>query len=158
MSIYYNPDDPFLIEMGQWFKDNHISHEELKSDANTIIEPWNKGKIGLQIAWNKGKSVPENVRKKISVSVSKSMTGISKSEQHKRNAGKASGKARIGIKIKASQQRKEKIGQSNSKEWLFQIDGKLIVIKNLKRYCKENNLSYVSMRKKTIKQERTLCT
>lgn len=48
MSIYYHPDDPFLLEMRQWFKDNPISHEELKSDADNIIVPWNKGKVGYQ--------------------------------------------------------------------------------------------------------------
>jgi hypothetical protein len=49
MSIYYNPDDPFLVQLKEWFINNPISIEELKNACDGICVPWNKGKTGLQI-------------------------------------------------------------------------------------------------------------
>jgi len=43
----------------------------LRADSNSYKKgyiPWNKGKVGLQTAWNKGKKTPSEVCKKISES------------------------------------------------------------------------------------------
>jgi hypothetical protein len=47
--------------------------------------PWNKGKKGLQIAWNKGltKELDHRVKKYAEI-ISKSRRGIKLSEEHKR--------------------------------------------------------------------------
>lgn len=34
MTIYYNPDDPFLIEIRNWFEQNPISIEQLRKEEN----------------------------------------------------------------------------------------------------------------------------
>jgi len=64
--------------------------------------PWNKGKTGLQVAWNKGISSSEEVRKKISIS----KKGVKFSKQAKINMSNAR-KGRI-----VSKETREKISKS----------------------------------------------
>lgn len=145
MNYYFDPDDQFMLDMKEWFENNKNIQEDLQFIGS--ITPWNKNKKGLQVAWNKGIKLSDEMKKKISVATSKAMKGVLKSEEHKKNAGAASGKSRVGIKLKASQHRKDKISESNSKEWIVDIDGIQTKIKNLKKYCNENNLSYAKIRK-----------
>lgn len=45
--------------------------KQRQREARKGKEPWNKGKIGLQVAWNKGKTTPEETKQKQSVSQKK---------------------------------------------------------------------------------------
>jgi hypothetical protein len=68
----------------------HISEGLLNSDRvwKTGMVPWNKGKKGTQVAWNKGQPLPKEQKKKISES-KKGHTpwnkGKSLSEEHKQS-------------------------------------------------------------------------
>lgn len=65
MSIYHNPDDPFLQEIKEWFINNPISNEELKKDHIDIESevPWNKGVTGYMThSEEKRKQISESMK------------------------------------------------------------------------------------------------
>jgi len=77
----------------------------------------------------------------------KSITVGPYNDDRKNKAGKASGLARVGIKLgPATEQRKANISIAKSKEWLIHYpNGNTTLIKNLKRFCKEHDLSSTNM-------------
>ena len=87
-----------------------------------------EGNYGI-IPWNKGKTL-----------------GPYKDER-KMKAAKASSLARVGLKLgPATKQRKTNISIAKSKEWLIHYpNGNTILIKNLKSFCKEHDLSSTNM-------------
>ncbi len=74
--------------------------------------PWNKGKRGLQVAWNKGLTKEDSrVRKYVENSI-ESRRGRKLSEEHKRNIGKAiKGRPAPNKGIPASEETKKKLSK-----------------------------------------------
>jgi hypothetical protein len=75
----YHPDDPFILEMIEWFKNNPISIEELKNTSDNVIVPWNKGKVGYQTVSEETKMLWKKQR----VGKGNSMYGKQHTEQSK---------------------------------------------------------------------------
>lgn len=123
--------------------------------------PWNKGKKGMQVAWNKGLSKETNIiidqyaknlkekykNKKISIwntgknlsEEDKQKKSIAAKEYYKNNPGKFTGKTH-------SQEERKRISERNEKTYrIVYPDGKIDIIKNLKNYCEINNLCYPRM-------------
>jgi hypothetical protein len=94
MTIY----NDFLSDLKEWCKNNPITDEEKDESVRMHNIPWNAGKTGVQVAWNKDKKLSEEHKQKIAVSTSNALKGIPKSEEHKRKVGAASGKTRKGLK------------------------------------------------------------
>ena len=57
MSIYTDANNEFVINITEWCKNNPLDLSTL--DYSKFIPPPNKGKKGLQEAWNKGIANPE---------------------------------------------------------------------------------------------------
>ena len=72
---------------------------------------WNKGKKGLQVAWNKGLTKETDQRvKKYAAKLPKARKGMKLSERHKRNIGKAiKGRIAPNKGIPASEETKKKL-------------------------------------------------
>jgi hypothetical protein len=124
-------------------------------DDNGCFVPWNKGKKGLQEAWNKGIPMSEDAKNKMGPKVSKALKGVPKSEDHKRNSGLASGKSRLGkSRGPCSEARRENIRRSRlgkphplkPREGVPRYEittpkGEIVLVHSLNRFCKENGLT-----------------
>lgn len=89
----------------------HMSHE------GQLRTPWNKGTKGLQVAWNKGVSPPEEVKKKISdtlkVNPVNYWKGKKRSEEDKKKMSMAKiGKSAIWNSKPKSEETKRKISET----------------------------------------------
>lgn len=90
MNWFFDKDDDFVVSLNEFCK--NLPDEK---PVNTKVKPWNKGKKGLQVAWNKGLKMPkeslETRERK-----SKSLTGRTLSEEHKRKIGEANAISKLG--------------------------------------------------------------
>ncbi len=90
------------------------------------LPPWNKGKKGLQVAWNKGIK-----------------TGPQPEEQIRLRA-EAISKAQTGRKYPKT--RVDNMRNAISKNWMITYpDGRTEMVRNLNQFCKDNGLYYANM-------------
>lgn len=92
MNWFFDKDDPFVISLKEYCEK---LPKEVPGDASLARVPWNKGKTGVQIAWNKGKKIgkqSQQTRDKLS----KSLSGRTLSEEHKRKIGEANAISKLG--------------------------------------------------------------
>lgn len=92
MNWFFDKDDPFAVNMREYCK--QLSHD-IPEDAQLARIPWNKGKTGMQTAWNKGKKMPSKSHETIQ-KLSKSLSGRTLSEEHKRKIGEANAISKLG--------------------------------------------------------------
>jgi hypothetical protein len=92
MSWFFDKDDPFIIEFREFC--SKLS-KDVPEDASLNRIPWNKGKTGLQTAWNKGKKLPKQKPETLE-KLSKALSGRKLSEEHKRKIGKANSISKLG--------------------------------------------------------------
>jgi hypothetical protein len=92
MSWFFDKDDPFARSMREYCR---TLPREIPPDSQLARIPWNKGKTGLQTAWNKGKKMPkqskETVEKRKAL-----LTGRTLSDEHKRKIGEANSISKLG--------------------------------------------------------------
>jgi len=112
--------------------------------------PWNKGKIGLQIAWNKGKHYSKETRKKISIALKKDWKNKKrlghKQSEETRNKISLSNKGKHKFSEKWIKQQKQRL----KKLWLNKDYRKKVLKRRTpssleKKFiilCKELNLPY----------------
>lgn len=92
MNYLFDTEDPFIIGLK-----NHVikMSKELPDDIEQKAIPWNKGKTGVQTAWNKGiKTGPMKTETK--EKLKSSLKGRKLSEEHKRNIGKSNAISKLG--------------------------------------------------------------
>ena len=92
MSWFFDKDDEFAISLKDFC--SKLTDEKPK-DATPGRIAWNKGKTGLQTAWNKSKKMSkqskETVEKRRSL-----LTGRKLSDEHKRKIGEANSVSKLG--------------------------------------------------------------
>ena len=64
LKIVKNPSWLNRSNSGRYFNTNGVSIPSTRKGIQTGIDPWNKGKTGVQTAWNKGKPATEEQKKK----------------------------------------------------------------------------------------------
>lgn len=92
MNWFFDKDDPFANSMREYCS---TLSKEIPEDSQLARIPWNKGKTGLQTAWNKGKKMPVKTPETIE-KLSKSLTGRTLSDEHKKKIGKANSISKLG--------------------------------------------------------------
>jgi hypothetical protein len=134
--LFLPNDDPFVVEMKE-FMDAYI---EDHTDDMKIV-PWNKGRSGMQTAWNKGKKMPpmsEAQKEKLR----QANIGKTLSEEHKKKIGRANAISRKGVVPwnkgikhidKSSFIRREYV--------VIHPDGHTEKVTNMREFCIAHNLS-----------------
>lgn len=92
MSWFFDKDDPFALSLKDFCE--KLS-KDVPKDASLSRIPWNKGKTGLQTAWNKGKKIG-NRSQQTKDKLSKSLSGRTLSEEHRRKIGEANAISKLG--------------------------------------------------------------
>jgi len=89
MNHHFDNDDPFVVELKAFVK----TLEKEPCEGSQV--PWNKGKKGVQKAWNRGiKTGPMKPEQRDKLS--KSLTGRTLSEEHKKKIGAANAISKLG--------------------------------------------------------------
>ena len=127
-----------------------LSEIELKQSVNAyknqqtiLYEPWNKGKTGLQVGWNKGlklKPMSEEQKEKLRLAnIGKVLT-----EEHKKKIGIKNSISRKGCTPWNKGKETEKTPISYS---ITFPDGRVETIFGMKEFCEKYNLSRALMSK-----------
>ena len=124
MDIYLrNKNDPFIIELREWCKNNPL---KIPKDAFHSYG-------GIP-----GEKLDDSTKQLLrEINLGKKLSEVTKKKQSEANKGKIPWNK--GIPNYESQ--KQKIANTLSKEWLITYpDGTKLLIKNLTKFCKENGL------------------
>lgn len=136
MTIYQNPNDPFLVQLKDWFINNPISIEELKNGYDGIcVSHFSMGSI----AWTGQKHTRQTKHR-----MSEAQKNVPKSEKHKRALSDAARKRYLDP---SNHPAYGKVGKDNpnfgkhygkAKTAECPYCKKMVAINNIKRYHYEN--------------------
>ena len=105
--VYCSPKDCLLYEQMaiDAFMPGKLYNIRKQATSNLGLPVWNKGKTGLQVAWNKGKKTPEDVRRK-------------QSEAHKGNKWTSEQRKKMLVIVNnRSQETKDKLSKATTNYW-----------------------------------------
>jgi hypothetical protein len=108
MSIYTDANNEFVISITEWCKNNldFLSNSDIVHTSSA--DPWNKGKKGLQIPWNKGLiDNHSSIRKK------EYWDNWRKNNPNYKDKWKINNKVNKGYSLEERNQRSERIKQKN---------------------------------------------
>jgi hypothetical protein len=122
-------------------------YEEIYIEETPNNEPWNKGKVGLQSAWNKGVKT-SNLSKEHKSKLSEKNKGKTLSENHKRKIGEANKLSKIGAEPwnkgkKLSVEEKDKIHRKTF--FIKTPSGEIVKVTNMRKFCEDNDLIRTKM-------------
>lgn len=121
---------------------------DIIKNADSFV-PWNKGKKGLQIPWNKGTKGLYSLTQETREKLRKVNLGKKLSAEHKRKIGLANSISKKGCvtwnkDVKYSRDKLVNCKKAKKYEIVYPC-GKIIIIKNLALWCRENNISNSNM-------------
>ena len=148
MSIYLDDDHWFIKELSEYFNQNPITIDQLIKESNLEpIDPWNKGKKGLQTAWNKGKKGAQKMSEESKEKLRQTNLGKKLSEEHKAKIGKANSISRKGIEPwnKGKKLPKEYVNNHKKTYIVTHPDGSIEIVFGMKEFCLNYGLSPSAM-------------
>jgi hypothetical protein len=122
-------------------------YEEIYIEETPNNEPWNKGKVGVQSAWNKGKKTG-HLSKEHKSKLSEKNKGKTLSENHKKKIGEANKSSKIGAEPwnkgkKLPVEEKDKIHRKTF--FIKTPNGEIVKVTNMRKFCEDNNLIRTKM-------------